>query len=154
MLLNILLLISFIYFLFFNYSASIFNLLLYFYGFKIDKKNCKKLPSKLILISSHTSMYDFFIGMAINYAIFHKNHSNYILMKKVFADICSPFLPFLDRKLVPYFPTPQENLKFAKESIDYFNKGEVFNINVSAKPKREKFRVWGGVNTESLGYLE
>lgn len=98
MLLNIFLLISFIYFLFYNYSSHIFNFILYMYGFKIDKKNCKNLPSKLILISSHTSMYDFFIGMAINYAIFHKNHTNYVLMKKVFADMCNPFLPFIDKK--------------------------------------------------------
>ena len=105
----------------------------------------------------------------INYAgVRADNFAQYLLFgdvitkrKCTFTDITmkglkynSSLKPFLDRKLVPYFPTPQENLKFAKESIDYFNKGEVFNINVSAKPKREKFRVWGGVNTESLGYLE
>lgn len=98
MLLKILLFFSFIYFSFFNYSSEIFSFILYLYGFKINKKNINNLPTKLILISSHTSMYDFFIGMAINYSIFHKNHTNYILMKKAFADICNPFLPFLDKK--------------------------------------------------------
>lgn len=98
MLLTLLLFLLFIYFTFYNYNSYIFGLLLRLYGFKVNKKNIKNLPSKLILISSHTSIYDFFICLALNYSIFHKKFNYYILMKKIFSDLCSPFLPFIDNK--------------------------------------------------------
>jgi hypothetical protein len=41
-------------------------------GYNIDNVDINKLPSKLIIIGSHTSIYDFFIGILYYYAILLK----------------------------------------------------------------------------------
>jgi 1-acyl-sn-glycerol-3-phosphate acyltransferase len=95
---NILLFLFLFYFLFYNYYEKIFQFLLKIIGFKINITT-KNLPSKIIFISSHTSIYDFFIGMIVYYGYLHKKYNLYCLMKKLFESIVSPFLLFIDNKV-------------------------------------------------------
>lgn len=95
---NILLFLFLFYFLFYNYYEKIFQFLLKIIGFKINI-TIKNLPSKIIFISSHTSIYDFFIGMIVYYGYLHKKYNLYCLMKKLFESIVSPFLLFIDNKV-------------------------------------------------------
>ena len=95
---NILLFLFLFYFLFYNYYEKIFQFLLKFIGFKVNI-DIKQLPSKIIFISSHTSIYDFFIGMIVYYGYLHKKYNLYCLMKKLFESIVSPFLLFIDNKV-------------------------------------------------------
>jgi len=67
-------------------------------GFQYEKINIYKLPSKFIIIGSHTSIYDFVIGALYYYAILHPRYSCQILMKKEFEKICTPLLSFFDPK--------------------------------------------------------
>jgi hypothetical protein len=70
-----------------NIPLNILSLL----DYKIDS-NILHLPSKLIVISSHTSIQDFIIGSLYYYAILYKRFDAYVLMKRQFEKICSPFL--------------------------------------------------------------
>ena len=95
---NILFILFIFYFLFYNYYEIFFQFLLKIIGFKVNI-DIKQLPSKIIFISSHTSIYDFFIGMMIYYGYLHKKYKLYCLMKKLFESIVSPFLLFIDYKV-------------------------------------------------------
>lgn len=89
----------FLLFLVYNTNKYVHRFILYFLGFDIDLKSIKNLTSKVILISSHTSVYDFFIGMFIYYGYMHNEYNNYILMKKEFEKYTAPFLNLIDMKL-------------------------------------------------------
>ena len=90
--------IGFLYFIFYNYTSKICQFLLHFLGFQVSI-SLHDYPSKLIIISSHTSIYDFFLGIIIYYGYFHQKYKLYCLMKKLFESMVSPFLLFLDNKL-------------------------------------------------------
>ena len=95
---NILFIICIFYFLFYNYYEIFFQFLLKIMGFNVNI-DIKNLPSKVIFISSHTSIYDFSIGMIIYYGYLHKKYKLYCLMKKLFESMVSPFLLFIDNKV-------------------------------------------------------
>ena len=96
---NYLFYIFFLLFLVYNTNKYVHRFLLYFLGFDIDLKSMEKLKSKIILISTHTSIYDFFIGMFLYYGYMHERFDNYILMKKEFEKYTTPFLNLVDKKL-------------------------------------------------------
>jgi 1-acyl-sn-glycerol-3-phosphate acyltransferase len=75
-----------------KFFAKILNLL----GYKYEELNLDNLPNKLIIIGSHTSLYDFFIGLFYYYAVLHKKYDTYILMKKEFEVIATPLLTYFD----------------------------------------------------------
>jgi len=89
------------YFVYKNSSiSSLCKKLLYFLGYtnNIDSALIENLPTKLIIISSHTSSYDFLIGLIIYYAYLREKYDSYILMKEEFEQICSPILSLIDSK--------------------------------------------------------
>lgn len=93
--------IIYLFFIFLIYQNNkyIYRNLLYLFGFKIDLNSIEKLPSKVILISTHTSIYDFFIGLLIYYGYMHHKYDNYILMKKNYEKFTNPLFYFIDKKL-------------------------------------------------------
>ena len=96
---KILIYLFFLLYVFIGFKNYIFRSLLYVLGFKIDLDSFKNLPSKLILIGNHTSMYDFFISTAIYFSYFHKDYTNYVLMKDQFEYYTSILFYFFDKKL-------------------------------------------------------
>jgi 1-acyl-sn-glycerol-3-phosphate acyltransferase len=92
---NILLLSGFIYSLF--HYKTFFKNILYLIGYKINI--LENLPSKLIIISSHTSIYDFIIGLLFYYGYLHDTYSTYVLMKKSFEEVCYPLFTIMDNKI-------------------------------------------------------
>lgn len=93
--------IFFSYFLYTKTSISyLCKKLLSFLGYtnNIDSSLIDNLPSKLIIISSHTSSYDFLIGLIIYYGYLRQKYYSYILMKEEFEQICSPILSLIDSK--------------------------------------------------------
>jgi 1-acyl-sn-glycerol-3-phosphate acyltransferase len=78
-----------------NISKKMLDLLGYTYN---DITDLQSMPSKLIIIGSHTTVYDFVIGSLFYYAILHEKYSTYILMKKQFEQMCYPFLIFFGKK--------------------------------------------------------
>lgn len=93
-------LIGFLIFYFmYHTNKYVYRILLFFLGFQIDRTSIKNLPSRSILISTHTSIYDFIIGMFIYYGYLHKKFNNYILMKQEYEYLTSPFMSIFDKKI-------------------------------------------------------
>ena len=67
-------------------------------GYMVNEESFKNMPSKMILISSHTSIYDFLLGCLIYYSFFNIEYDIYIFMKKDFEVMTSPLLKLLDNK--------------------------------------------------------
>lgn len=67
-------------------------------GYKLNDVDLDTFPSKLVIIGSHTSIYDFFIGALYYYALLHQKYDSYILMKKNFEVIATPILSIIDKK--------------------------------------------------------
>jgi 1-acyl-sn-glycerol-3-phosphate acyltransferase len=78
--------------------SFVFKQILKYLSYEIESYDETLLPSKLIIISSHTSIYDFIIGTFVYYAYLHEKYDTYVLMKKEFEKICSPLLVFFDKK--------------------------------------------------------
>ena len=97
----------------FNKSSQIIKYIskkiLYITGFKYDIPDLNKLPSKIIMVGSHTSIYDFFIGLFYYYTVLHDKYDSYILMKKEFEIFCTPILMYIDKKfkLISVVPKKQ-----------------------------------------------
>lgn len=105
----------FIYYLLFGYFLYISNYLynqnglmhisrkiLKICNYKIDidiEDDIEQLPSKVLIISSHTSIYDFIIGMLFYYGYLRKKYNTYVLMKKSFERIVKPFLHLVENKV-------------------------------------------------------
>jgi len=79
--------------------SYIFTKILLFLDYKVEYFDIESLPSKIIIISSHTSIYDFFIGVIFYYAYLNSKYDTYILMKKDFELVCNPIISFLDKKI-------------------------------------------------------
>ena len=54
-------------------------------SFKVDHKSIHCMPSKLILVTSHTSFYDGVISILLLYGYLYKKHQVNILVKKEFV---------------------------------------------------------------------
>ena len=67
-------------------------------------------------------------------------------------DVFAP-KPLADRGLLPIVPNSNDNLNFAKEIIQYFDKGNIFHLNEKYKPQRNKHKILGGLCTDSLSLL-
>ena len=92
--------ILFLFYCLVNLSYNFSNLsekILILMGYKFNNK--MELPSKLIIIGSHTTIYDFIIGLLFYYTILHKKYKAHILMKEQFEKICSPILVLFDKKI-------------------------------------------------------
>lgn len=82
-----------------EFTSYIFKkILISYFGYKISPFQLNELPSKLIIIGSHTSIFDFIIGSFFYYAFLHERYDTYVLMKKEFEIVCKPLLYFFDRK--------------------------------------------------------
>ena len=56
--------------------------------------------------------------------------------------------------LEPSWSSSLDNLQFAKECLEYFNKGNIFQLNKDCELQREKFNIWGGLDSSSLLLLD
>lgn len=75
-----------------NLSLNVLRLLNY------EVITTSELPNKLVIVGSHTSIYDFFIGLLYYYAYLNSEYTVYLFMKKNFEKICSPVLNIIDPK--------------------------------------------------------
>ena len=64
----------------------------------ITQEEIESLPSSLIIVTSHTSIYDFVFGFIIYSLYFRKKYSAKIIMKKSFEVYVSPLLQWMDSK--------------------------------------------------------
>ncbi len=85
-----------------DFINKVCQFVLWVFQFKveIDKKEIEDLPTKLIIVSSHTSVYDFLFSYIV-YKIYFSNKYHYeIVMKKRYeesiTDICKRIEPKMD----------------------------------------------------------
>ncbi len=75
--------------------------ILSFLGFTMDEKmkdEIEKYPTKLMVVTSHTSVYDFVIGFCVYQIHFRKKYHIQILMKQSFENYVSPLLKWIDSR--------------------------------------------------------
>ena len=82
----------------FNLLAYLIKKFLYYLDYKVEPFDINVFPSKMIVISSHTSIYDFIIGTLFYYGYLHERYNSYVLMKYQFEVICSPIIQYFDKK--------------------------------------------------------
>ncbi len=67
-------------------------------GFKVNIESLKNVPSKSVIVMSHTSIYDFIFCSMIYHAFFKNRINIYIMMKEEFGipakDVCTQFFPY------------------------------------------------------------
>ncbi len=73
---------------------------LYWLDFKINisKEEIEKLPSKLIVVTSHTSVYDFLFSFIFYQMYLRQKYNAQILMKESFESYVSPILKYVDNR--------------------------------------------------------
>lgn len=81
--------------------CKFFQFILSFFKFtiQINPDMIEDLPTKLILVSSHTSIHDFFICYFIYYIFFRKKYSINVVMKRSFQELTMPIISLLDNKI-------------------------------------------------------
>ena len=84
----------------YEYNHILHQTILSLLGFKINMESFNNLPSQIIFIGAHTSVYDFFIGSLLYYGYFHKKYNNYILMKEDFERYTSSIFYHFDSILI------------------------------------------------------
>lgn len=85
-----------------NGFSQVFKKILKYLDYEVDndiENEINNLPNKIIVISSHTSIYDFIIGIMFYYGYLRNKYDTYILMKKEFEKITKPFLYLFDQKI-------------------------------------------------------
>ncbi len=69
------------------------------FDIQITNEHVENLPSKLIMVSSHTSIHDFFICYFVNYLYFRNKYNMNIVMKKSFEELTTPIIKLIDNKI-------------------------------------------------------
>ncbi len=96
----------------YNNISNIFKNTLLYLNYKVDPISIDDFPSKIIMVSSHTTIYDFIIGAIFYYGYLHKRYDTYVLMKKEFERVVSPILWLFDSKfkLISVVPSKKQHL--------------------------------------------
>lgn len=61
---------------------------------------------------------------------------------------------FKTKGYIPYFPSPQQNLRFVKEMLEYLEAGSISELNTLHNDAKEKHQLFGGLCSESLTLLD
>ncbi len=69
------------------------------FAIKITNEQIENLPSKIILVSSHTSIHDFFICYFVHYLYFRNKYIMNVVMKKSFEELTTPLIKIFDNKM-------------------------------------------------------
>jgi 1-acyl-sn-glycerol-3-phosphate acyltransferase len=83
----------------FLYSLSEYGLQLLQFQCDISEEQIQNLPSKFIMVSTHTTVYDFMIAFLVYHKILYKKYTLQIVMKKSFEEYVSPLLQRLHHKM-------------------------------------------------------
>lgn len=62
------------------------------------KTEIENYPTRMMIVTSHTSVYDFIIGFCVYQIYFRKKYNVQILMKQSFENYVSPFLKYIDSR--------------------------------------------------------
>lgn len=124
-----------------DFMNKVCKFVLWVFQFKIEmtKEEIEDLPSKLIIVSSHTSIYDFLFSYMIYKIYFSKKYRFKLVMKKRYeegiTEICKSIEPKMD--IIPI----EENEK---------------EINLKKKDKENENTTWkrGGMTQQIIDYLK
>lgn len=83
----------------FLYSISEYGLQLLQFECNITEDEIQQLPNKIIMVSTHTTVYDFVIAFLVYHKILYKKYKLQVVMKKSFEEYVSPLLQRVDHKI-------------------------------------------------------
>lgn len=106
-------------------------------GYTVNAIDIEKLPSKLIIIGCHTSIYDFLLGILFYYAILHEKYSTYVFMKNSFEKICNPILIFFDKKFKLISVDPHKKNGITSQICDKLKDEDNYVIFISPEGTRK-----------------
>ena len=59
----------------------------------------------------------------------------------------------IEKNFIPQIPSSEQMIEFIKEMFEYLEKGEIFQLNVVAESKKFKYKIFGGLCSQSLSLL-
>ncbi len=116
-------------------SLIILNIL----GFKVNVETLKNVPSKSVIIMSHTSIYDF-IFCSMIYHIFFKNRINiYFMMKEEFGihakGICIKYFPYT--RIIPINNEIQNSQNVVSSVVDELKDDDDYALCIAPEGTRK-----------------
>lgn len=121
----------------YEYNHILHQTILSLLGFKINMESFTNLPSQIIFIGAHTSVYDFFIGSLLYYGYFHKKYNNYILMKEDFEKYTSSIFYHFDSKL-KFIPVHKEKKGLIRKIVDELRFKDNYVLFISPEGTRKR----------------
>lgn len=108
-----------------TFIQSFSQQILSFLGFPFDqieiKEKIDELPTRLMIVSSHTSVYDFVISFCVYQIYLRKKYHVQILMKESFENYVSPLIRWIDSRfrIIRVENTKQGLVKKITEELKY-----------------------------------
>ena len=118
----------------------IFKNIIYYINYKVDddiENKISNLPTKIIFISSHTSIYDFIIGIIFYYAYLRKKYQVNILMKKDFEIITKPLLSLFENKINLISVSSNKNQGLTEQICDNLKYKDNYILYISPEGTRK-----------------
>ena len=102
-----------------EFVSYIFKNILLLLNYEIDDFNIDELPSRIIIISSHTSIYDFIIGSLFYYGYLHSRYLTFVVMKKEFETFIKYILKLFDKRFqLISIDTNKKNIGYTEQICD------------------------------------
>ena len=102
-----------------EFVSYIFKNILLLLNYEVDDFNIDELPSKIIIISSHTSIYDFIIGSLFYYGYLHSRYLTFVVMKKEFETFIKYILKLFDKRFqLISIDTNKKNIGYTEQICD------------------------------------
>lgn len=119
--------------------TSLFRYILKYLNYEVDNDveyEIKQFPSKILIISSHTSIYDFIIGIIFYYGYLRKKYNTYILMKKDFEKITKNLLYYFDKKIKLISVLPNKNQGLTNQICEILENKDNYILYVAPEGTR------------------
>ena len=102
-----------------EFVSYIFKNILLLLNYEVDDFNIDELPSRIIIISSHTSIYDFIIGSLFYYGYLHSRYLTFVVMKKEFETFIKYILKLFDKRFqLISIDTNKKNIGYTEQICD------------------------------------
>ncbi len=108
-------------------------------GFKVNIDSLKNVPSKSVIVMSHTSIYDFIFCSMIYHAFFKNKINIYFMMKDEFAvhakEVCIRFFPYTH--VIPINNEATSSQNVVNQVVDELKKDDNYALCIAPEGTRK-----------------